>query len=95
MATAPPVRTPWCILLGSTAGYYGSSVTVILFNKCTAHRLSCPPARLTTALAGVMSSQGFSFPYFVTLMYLVVKGLECGLMQWCFNLPGRTFTTWW
>ena len=42
-----------------------------------------------------MSSQGFSFPYFVTLMYLVVKGLECGLMQWCFNLPGRTFTTWW
>ena len=42
-----------------------------------------------------MSSQGFSFPYFVTLMYLVVKGLECGLMQWGCNLPGRTFTTWW
>jgi hypothetical protein len=26
-------------------------------------------------------SQGFSFPYFVTLMYLIVKGLECGVMQ--------------
>ena len=41
MATTP-VRTPWCILLGSTAGYYGSSVTVILFNKCTAHPLAPP-----------------------------------------------------
>lgn len=29
----------------------------------------------------VCRSQGFSFPYFVTLMYLIVKGLECGIMQ--------------
>ena len=33
-------RTPWCLLLGSTAGYYGSSVSVILFNKWV---MSCEP----------------------------------------------------
>jgi hypothetical protein len=41
-----------------------------------------------------MSSQGFSFPYFVTLCYLVVKGVECGLLQKILQLPGRTFDSW-
>eukprot|EP01052_Picozoa_sp_SAG31_P007204 SAG31_NODE_340_length_17466_cov_5.689987_10_plen_320_part_00 len=42
----------------------------------------------------LLSNSGFSFPYFVTLVYLVVKGLECGLMKWCLGLEGRQFNSW-
>ena len=59
MSGASP-RTPWCLLLGSTAGYYGSRVSVILFNKWVmscALPLSLPykspaPSHRHTTLAG-------------------------------------------
>lgn len=42
----------------------------------------------------LMTNSGFAFPYFITLVYLVVKGVECGVMKWCLKLPGRHFDTW-
>jgi solute carrier family 35 protein C2 len=35
-----------------------------------------------------------AFPYAVTLVYLLVKGLECAVLQRLLRLPGRSFDGW-